>query len=501
MADAMRSSYSRVFVTKLLAGPNNSPQFLAWAVPLANEQSFGDAERQTAPSPLQYGAFDDIGEIVSGEERPTIGLRMIYTLSKSELLSLAQRRCTFDLQIHIGKCKDPRDHDRGWDKILAYESARIGSYSTDDLGALSEGDNAQVNEEAEVSGRDMYEILPMTAAERAAAQVLQEVIKVLVCDLPTCGDCGNPSDGCSTMFAITKPVGSSPGLLPGVIFTDDGFTTPGSTVITTLSAAESPSGAACVSDNLVVVSADTDSLHYADKADILDGTEIWAEVTTGFVAAGSPNAIDSYSPRDTFIVGDAGYIYYSEDPIEGVTVSDAGNATTENLNAVRMFSTEIIVAVGDNNTVVYSLDGGATWVSVTGPDTIGTPNLISVEIRKESEWWVGTDDGKMYFTEDDGGSWEEKPFKNSGTGSVTSIVFASNFVGYMSHNRTGPANGRIFRTISGGKTWYVWPEGTNTLPENDKINSLALCPLEVNVVVAGGLAGNAADGIIIKGVG
>lgn len=495
---ALQKAWSRVFTIEGQVGPNNAPLYHSWASAGAVEQPYGDVTRIEVPSQVQYGAFDTVGEVPGEIENATLTVMFQDRLSVSEVYALARKRCAFDVQIHHGQCQDPRDFDGGWNsgKIRVLERARITTYSTDDLGTLTSGDNEKVTEEVEMSALRLYEIAPITFAERATGEVTSEIIKVLVCDTPDCGDCGEQSDGCQRVFAIAAPAGSSPGLLPEVIYSEDGLTTTGDTNISTLAAGEDPDDAACVGQNLVVVSADSDSLHYADLDDILDGSETWAEVTSGIVATKGPRCISSYSPRDTWLGAEGGYIYFTADPTNGVTVQDAGVATTQDLNAIHAFNTQLIVAVGNSNVVVYSENGGDAWQLVVGP-AVGI-NLSAIFIRKESEWWVGTANGRLYYSLDKGVSWTEKTFPGSGAGRVDDIVFATDTVGYLAHATATPA-GRILRTISGGYTWYVAPEGTSSISANDRINSLAVCYQEPNVVFGGGLADNAADGILVKG--
>jgi len=245
-----------------------------------------------------------------------------------------------------------------------------------------------------------------------------------------------------------------------------------------------------------VVSEDTESLHYAYKEDILDGTETWVEVTTGFVASRGPRAISSADPRNTWIVGAGGYVYYTEDPTSGVEVQSAGATTAQDLNDVDAFNSQVVVAVGNSNAVIYTTNGGASWSSVTGP-AVGV-NLTVVSCRSEKEWWVGTANGRLYVTVDQGSHWTEISFPGNGSGEIKDMVWASNTVGFMAHKTSTPT-GRILRTISGGNSWFVVPEGAGSIPANRSINALAVCHKEVNVLYAAGLASGGADGIIIKG--
>jgi photosystem II stability/assembly factor-like uncharacterized protein len=498
MSVPVTKGLSRVFIHKGGASPTTSPTFLAWAAAGALDKPLGDVTRIEAPSQVQRDAFDVIGSFRSGEENATLPLTIRYVLEKSEMLAIANAGCAFDLGIHLGKCTDPRDFNHGWKtgKILMLEDATLTTYGIGDLGTLTNEDQDAVNEEVELSALRVYEILPLTFAERAKSEVAQEIVKVLVCDGPSCGDCDDVSDGCQKVFAISAPVGSSPGLLPEVIVSIDGLSSvEHESPITTLTAAENPSDAACVGDYLVVVSQTDGGLHYADLGDLADGTETWTRVDTGIVATKEPNAISSVSPFDTYVAGQGGYIYFTNDPTSGVEVIDSGVATTENLTAIFAYSLSVIIAVGANNAVVFSLNGGDTFSSVTGP-AAGVA-LTAVSARSEKEWWVGTATGRVFYTKDQGQHWTEKGFASSGSGSIEDIVWASNMVGYISH--TLSSRGRVLRTVSGGHSWYVMPEGNGSVPAGDKFNSLAVCQREVNVLFAGGLADNAMDGILIKG--
>jgi photosystem II stability/assembly factor-like uncharacterized protein len=394
----------------------------------------------------------------------------------------------------MGKCQNPSDFNGGWDKIVVLEAGRATNYSTDDLGALQPSERSLVNEEAPFTGEDLYEIKKILFAEIGAAEVVQEVVDVAVCDAVNCGACGIRSNGCNVVFAVTLSAGGSPGLSAEVLFTQDGGSTVGDTNITTLAANENPNAIACVGTNLVVVSEDSESLHYAPTADILDGTESWSEVTTGFVATKGPLDIWSVDNAHTWIVAEGGYVYFTDDPTAGVEVQDAGSATAQDLNAVHAIDILNALAVGASNAVIYTADG-STWGSVTGP-AVGVA-LTCCWMKSPTEWYVGAANGRLYYTTNAGVTWSEKAFPGSGSGVVRDIVFASDSVGYLAHSTSAPA-GRILRTISGGNSWYVAPESTAVIPTNDYVGALAACA-DVNTIFGGGLAGNATDGFLVKG--
>lgn len=498
MPEVMKSAYSRVFLLKDMAAPNHVPVYeglwragaLSWAQ--------GDVTVIYKPSGTTYGSFDTAGKVPGEPSSPELVIGARFTDDLSDLLKLAAGGCDHDVQVHFGKCQDPRDFNGGWDKVVVIESARLSDYGTEDLGALEPSQNAAVNEEVTFTGERAYEIKRITFATKAGTIVTREVVDIEFCDVASCGSCGISSDGCNIVLAITLSAGASPGLTGQVIFSKDAGLTWAYTLIDTLTVAEAASAAACVGSNFVIVSNDSDSLHYAPTVDIMNGVETWVEVTTGFVLAGAPNAISSVGPTFTWIVGDAGYIYFSESIPDGVEVQDAGTATSQNLNAVHALDSENVVAVGAANAVVRTTNGGLTWEAITGP-AVGVA-LTAVWMVTEDLWFVGTGagSGKLYYTTDAGVNWTEKTFPGStGLGAVKDIKFSSRTVGYMAHNTAAPA-GRILRTIDGGNSWYIAPEGTGTIPTNQGINAIAVCP-DVNKVYGGGVTVVAGDGIIVAG--
>lgn len=491
-----KTSQTRLFTIEGRANPGNRPlyQYLARALGLSWAQ--GDITPIRVPDPTQYGKFVTVDRIKGQQGLPTVSIEARLTRDLSAMLSLVRKGCAFDVQIHAGACEDPRDFNGGWEKVYVLEGAEATSYDTAEFGALDADQEAVVNETVPLSGLDWYELKRLVASELAASQIVQEVIDVTICDSRQCGECGISSNGCEKIFAVTASAGGSPGLPAEVLYSSDGGNSFGETNVSSIGANEDPSGLICSGIYLVVYSAESNSLHYAEIADILLGTETWAEVTTGFVALKMPNHGFSQGSAFNWFVGDGGYIYFSEDITSGVDVQSAGAQTVENLNKVHGADEFNLVVVGDNNVVLFTNDGGQTWASITGPAP--GVNLTAVAVKSDLIWMVGAADGTMYYTEDGGANWTQKAFSGSGSGQVEDIKFSTPSVGYMSHTSAAGV-GRIFRSIDGGFSWYILPEAAGlSIPDNDRINRLAACSEDPNVVFGGGLGANATDGILVK---
>jgi photosystem II stability/assembly factor-like uncharacterized protein len=184
-------------------------------------------------------------------------------------------------------------------------------------------------------------------------------------------------------------------------------------------------------------------------------------------------------------------------PVDGVTVQSAGSVTTENLSQVHGSDTMHIIAGGANGALIVTSNGGKTWSDASSSPTVAT--ITALWMRTPYCWLVGTSTGRMYYTIDGGVTWAEKIFGLSGQGAVYSFSFADHEdspFGFLT--ATNGSKGFIFRTIDGGSSWYQLPDTEGITPANDRFNKVSAGP-SGNFVVAGGLADDALDGIVVIG--
>ena len=479
-----KTANSRVFIIKGGASPIHAPGYHSCLRLTGLSQGLGDIEKIECPDPYQYGAFIEIGEIRGAKERVATSLEGRYAMDMISILrKYAREGCPVDIQLHFGACQDPSVFDK-FDKAIILEGASLTNYGTDDLGALASGDNASINETSDVSALDAYEVAPLTIGRAAESLITNPVADVRICEGISCGDCATENSGCDFAIAVTTGAGGSPATVPDLIF-NLGANSGGTWYVYDINTLTVVANSLdCLGDYVVVVSNAYGGYTYVSKAEFTGLiSPTWVGVATGF-AGGAPNWIDSYG-SGAFIVGANGYIYLLTDPTLGVTVLDAGTvALGDNLLHVHAYNESTAVAVGNNGVVVYTLDG-VTWQDATRPVGIGV-SLNTVWCKSETEWWVGSSAGNMYYTLDSGAHWTVKPFSGSNAGSVTDIAFSTESIGYVAH-QTAATKGRLLRTYNGGYTWVVVPEKTGTIPAVDKFNHIAVCSYDPNFVILGGI--------------
>jgi photosystem II stability/assembly factor-like uncharacterized protein len=484
--------------------PLRAPQYQGTHVLRDPSRSHGEATRIEAPDPNRYNAFVELDKIPGTEERAGFSIEGRYPLELSTWLRLARRNCRVDVFNLIGQCKSPQDFDEGWEKIGFFDDGDISTYSQSDPGALSSDENAPTNETIEVTSRDWYEFGQMRFSRLAEDETVREVRTVDVCDQESCGDCEDSSDGCQRVIATMVGTGATPGTLPSIIYSSTGGGSPSTQDISTMFSNEVPLDADCIGGLFVVVATvaagNAASLHITNVDELYLGTNTWQRVVDGFVIGNDANAIHAVDPTHIWLVGDNGYVYFSDNITGGVGVADDGVATTQNLNDVHAFDQDNVLAVGELNAVVFTRDGrrgtGAIWESVTGPEVGVTLNCCWM--WSEDLWFIGSSTGELWLTENGGATWQDISNFPIAVTEIDDIEFNDDAEGFLAV-RSGTGAGRILRTITAGNRWVVLPNGTTgAIADNDYLNDLAVCGTGTNVVFGGGLDDDGTTGVLVK---
>jgi photosystem II stability/assembly factor-like uncharacterized protein len=450
-------------------------------------QGFGEATKVEIPDPNQYGSFIEVDSLKGTVERASFTLsgRFAATM-KSRLLAIAKSGKACDVQLHVGDTTDPTSFNI-FSKAIIAEGATATQHSTEDLGALESGENAIVGESADLSAIEYFEVVPLSFASKVN-ELITNGVKAL-----TILEGGAQVTSELKVFACTAAAGGSPGTPADVLASMDGGATWKAHDVDGFAATDDCLGIAGVGDYIVVVSNTGAGLALASVQDFVDGLDpVFAKVTTGFVAAGKPNAISSVGRR-AFIVGDAGYVYYTEDPAAGVTTLDAGSATVDKLLAVSALDEDNAIAVGNNGAVIVTTDR-YSWTAVQRPIGV-TFNLLGCFMKSKTEWWVTCSNGKVYYTVNAGKTWTDKPMPGTVPTSMKGITFGKATIGYACGLVAG--KGRLYRSFDGGYSWVVLPESIGSMPTATDFCCVTAPKLDANLVFTAGL--NSADGVLVIG--
>ena len=247
------------------AGPDRAPKYESCMKTTGLDYKQGDVTPVYEPDPNGYGKFKQAAKIKGTPDRPSTSLVGKYSASLlSTLLGLVKNGCPSDVQLHMGKCQDASVFN-GFSKALIFEDLDYSSYGTDDLGALTPDDNKEINETTDISATNVYEVVPLAFGVKAADIVTKEVVDGKICDMISCGDCDNPSDGCQKLFSITKTANGSPSQPADIVFSIDKGINWFAHDIDTLGTKD-PNAMECFGEYIVVISNSDKALHYVPKS-------------------------------------------------------------------------------------------------------------------------------------------------------------------------------------------------------------------------------------------
>jgi len=411
---------------------------------------------------------------------------------RSNLETLFQQDCQYVFFIPWDGCKQPNDVD-SWDSVLVVLGGRHGDLEYGDLKQRDGNDPLELTLPFNHVGASR--LFTVGLEEVADATVVTAIIDVIFADALSCGFCVPFSSGNQEYYGLTDSNPGSPGGSSEVIGTKDGATY-NTSVIFSLTGAQAANAMQAVGRHILVVSQTDEAHHIALKDNIFSATNPWSRIVTGYVATAGPTAAISVSPQQTFIGGNGGYVYLSDDVTAGVSVLHAGSLTVENVNGIHSDGQNVLTG-HDNNVLLLSTNQGATFTLITGPVVAQAVN--AVWIINATQFWAAMADGTLWYTMDGGDNWTQKLLPDqSNLSAITDIAFSPDFseVGAISVTHTD--GGKIYRTLTGGRLWgdiIPYIRQVTTLPA--VINAVALSG--VDNILAGGSKVVSADGILIFG--
>lgn len=212
----------------------------------------------------------------------------------------------------------------------------------------------------------------------------------------------------------------------------------------------------------------------------------WTKVFVGSTLGQYITTLYAVDRRNIWAGTDDGYIYKSEDAGVTWTAQTSGTISSNAVNEIFFRNNAVGGAVLDGDDFIKTADGGANWVA--GTATGSADNLETLKYNGEF-WWIGTDGGKLFYSEDDGDTWTQRTgFIYEGT-DIQSLDFINEFVG-LAVLQDGTSV-RLIHTFDGGDSWRAVGMPTTTAGVPARV---VMCATDLAFVV--GDAGPA--GYIVK---
>lgn len=478
--------------------PTRPPQFLALGKFSGDPKvTIGEEKKISAPDPNNFGRDIQVGSIAGERERATLSIGIRTTSLRSILLDWKNRGCRVDIFALSGKCGNPQDFTEGGEFWVYFPDGKISNHAYENFGAFGRDEDNPTNEAVDMTSEDYWQYLYMRQDIIGSANTVREIYTV---DVYPGDNCDNCPDQYSKVLMTMAGASATPGTQPILLYSGDAGDTFSQQTISTLFSNEVVSDADTIGSMFVFISNTSNSLHWTDVNELFEGSNVWSEVVSGFVASKNPNALSSADVRHTWIVGNGGYVYFAANLKVGVVAQDPGVATTQHLQAVHAYNVNNVLAVGNSNAVIFTSNGGLTWESVTGP-AVGV-NLGACWMWSEKVWFVGEGSGgtgKLWLTVNSGLTWTQVGLPSTYT-RIYKVVFASEAEGYLAAVSGGQTY--ILRTITAGNEWVVLPQGKKGVAvANTYLRDIDVTSKFGNVAYAVGLASNGTAGVAVKMAG
>jgi photosystem II stability/assembly factor-like uncharacterized protein len=480
-------------------GPNTVPRFLGCHAMGDITIPFGDKTLVYCPDPSAHGKFKVVASYRGEPGDITTSISTTIGSVADYLEQVSEQGCPFTLFIHKVDC-GRRDTFANYTRSFVLGDVDVTQHTLSNLAARDPGDEGESEQSFDLSAEDFYSVRGGGGALNVDSQSIAETTSLN--DIATCnerqcsGDCGDAKDPCDDMIVGSDAPAGSATVAGDVYYTSTGGGTWSLSPMDPFDGGEDVISVACFSISSTVtrwlvareaVAGEAAMVAYSDDSGVT-----WTEVTVGSTNAEGANAEGALFAMDQYhiwLVTDGGSIFFSADGGVTWTEQDAGIATAQDLNEVWFADEDNGMAVGDSDAVVTTSDGGTTWSAATATGDGGNLNCCT-ENAGGDLWWVGTSNGRLYYSDDHGTTWTRRAgFAGDAVGQVRDIEFASPLIGYMIRNTAAPV-GVVLRTIDGGYNWE-----SQTTPTNAGLNSVIACDTNLAFAVGEAYSGN---GVVLK---
>lgn len=451
-------------------GPNTEVQFLGCHTIGSVTVPKGNNTLNHCPDPVNPGRY-----VVSSKTKAPPGLVTfsIETKVRSVFDYLENQNCPIPIIAQAVSCA-PKSAFNNWDRAYIFRNADSVQEGLSNLVSGGSDDN-EVMQTFDMEADEMIRLLPLILSRDSSIAETEALNHVFACDQDICaGPCGAANEKCSTLYAVGDAiVGSAAGTANVWIMSDGTWTVAGADPF---AESENISSGGCFAltrntRRILVFRGTTDIAAPAEAAYSDDGGATWTNVDIGsdngeFV----PNAhsVSIIDQNNIWVGTDSGRIYFSNDGGGSWTVQEDAGIHTAAWNWVHMIDNRNGFAGGVGDVIATTVDGGEVWSQVNATGAGG--DILTGAVIDNNTFWVGTDDGEIFYTSDGGTTWNQRVgWVGSGIGSVRSMMFANEMVGYMAVNNASN-RAAFLQTRNGGYTWE-----NITTPTNSGVNSLLAC--------------------------
>jgi len=431
----------------------------------------GDLNLFYCPDPSRPNKFEVVGQYQSTPGPITTTLTTGIGAVAAWLESIDCAVPVYVAQISCGR----KDVFVNYDRLFILDSAVITSHSLSGLAIRTPDSQAESLQTFSISATKLHRIMHSYAAgQRSWGAGARDGLVVSFCGPDRCyGVCGDAFSGCQEGYLGVEGIVGSPS---NVYRTNDAGIMWEPTPVNPFIATEDVRGLVTflnTSSTWKVAAARgvTDAANPAEIAVSDDRGLTWTNYDVGAVNGqymiGRGDSVFGFGGTRIWTVTTGGYIYTSDDGCQTWTAQQSGTLTTSDLYAIHFADNLHGVAVGEDNYILATTNAGEDWSLITAPAAEVGNTVLGIHMIDNERWWVCYDSARIYYTNDGGTSFRERPLSISGVGSIRRIKFASPYSGWLLHLNAAGTVGTVYHTVNGGYTWELQAMPTGTGPLYD----------------------------------
>lgn len=476
--------FSRMASVYVQTQPGRTPVYLGDCVDLDGipNPRFGGIDLATCWNRRRDG-FKVLGKTKSAPGPIEYTLTEMLQTSASYVRTLG---CPFYLYALFATCGDAGVFSN-WDVAGIVAQNDIKEDNLKDVYKHTEDGNVSV--EVALSGiPPRYDPLPLVASREDTTET-RALNAIANCGNLFCGDnCAVQTIPCDNWYAAGDGAGGSKA---NVLKSADAGTTWVSTAAQPFAVAQNIAAMVCFEmgrgqNRLLAYRENVAGAHtavaYSDT-----GGATWTTIelnTTDGEGGTGPKSLIALDWQHIWAVTSGGNVYFSSDGGETYVDQNASGASgATRLNAVSFVDEKIGYAVGNTDTIIGTIDGGAHWVAETATGT--GDGLLAVTTFSQYRLIVGTNNatagGSLWMSFDGTATWEEKIFVGHASEQVKDMDFWNECVGLILTDEPTSVSDKssIHQTINGGDAWREIPD----MPDNSGLNAVIMCGINEAIAV------------------
>lgn len=471
MADEALTSLS-VALWAMPGGPNSEPRFLGCHAISSVTKPKGNNTLVHCPDPVQPRKYK-----VTTKTRSAPGLTTYTIETKMFRLAdyLENLNCPIPIIAQVTPCA-PKNEFWNWSRSFYLPNSDNVQEGLSNF--VSGGDDENpIMQSFDMEADDLIRLYPLRISRDQSIVETQALNSIFACDQDVCaGPCGALNEKCDTLYAVSDPVSGSASNTATVHIMSDGSWA--AAAADPFATDEAISAGVCFAVDsstrrILVFRGSTDAGSPAEAAYSDDGGATWTTANIGtdngeFVV--SSKAVYAINQNNIWVGTDSGRIYFSASGGASWVVQEDQGIHSAAWNWVHFSDSSNGFAGGAGDVIAITVDGGDVWSQTNATGNAG--DITAGGVVDTNNFWVGTDDGELFYTSNAGVTWAERDFSIGAAGApavVDDIRFVDNMLGFMSVRNSAPTS-TILMTRTGGYNWEIV-----TTPTNAGVNSLAVC--------------------------